>query len=150
MLRTVESDQADTISKAADIGKFKDERTWTEWEVKSENYLFTIPRVNGVPLSYVVRDQASPDSTTYFQGNFIAETIACAPLSSAQSQVGTRKVHHLLKNYLVNETAEQWISSIKKRRNSRNKFDALRRHCSGESNVSRRVATEYCLQQKLH
>ena len=118
--------------------------------MKFGNYLYMIPGVNGMPLSYAVRAQAAPDHTADFQDTFIAETIACAPLSSAQSQVGTRKVHHLLKNYLVNETAEQWISSIKKSRNSRNKFDALRRHCSGESNVSRRVATEYCLQQKLH
>ena len=32
-LRKVGFDQADTISKAADPERFKDERTWTEWEV---------------------------------------------------------------------------------------------------------------------
>ena len=36
---------ANTISKASDPLKFKDERTWTEWEVKFENYLSTIPVV---------------------------------------------------------------------------------------------------------
>ena len=54
-LRKVGAYQADTIRKAADPGKFKDDSTWTEWEVKFENYLSTIPGVNSVPLSYVLR-----------------------------------------------------------------------------------------------
>ena len=53
-LRKVESDQADTIIKAADPGKFKDKCTWSKWEVKLESYLSTIHGVNGVPMSYVV------------------------------------------------------------------------------------------------
>ena len=93
MLRKVEADQGDTISKAADPGKFKDERTRTKWEVKFDSYLSTIPGVNGVPLSYVVRSQATHDRPTDFQGDFIAETITCAPLSGAHLQVDTRKEH---------------------------------------------------------
>ena len=80
-LRKVESDQAGTISRAADPGKFNDKRTWPEWEVKLENYLSTIPRVNGVPLSYVVQTQSATDRTTDFQSDFIADTTDCAPLS---------------------------------------------------------------------
>ena len=45
-----------TNSKAADPGKFKDERKWPEWEKAFINYLSVIPGVNGIPLSYVVRD----------------------------------------------------------------------------------------------
>ena len=97
-LRKVEANQANTISKTADSGKFKDECTWPKWEIKSENYLFTIPGVNGVPLSYVVQDQAAPELTTELQGEFIADTIACPPLSGAHFQVDTRKLHQLLKN----------------------------------------------------
>ena len=47
MLRNVEADQAYTIRKADDPGKFKDERTWPEWEVKFENDLSTIPSASG-------------------------------------------------------------------------------------------------------
>ena len=36
-LRKVESNQADTISKAANPGNFKDKRTWLKWDVKFEN-----------------------------------------------------------------------------------------------------------------
>ena len=31
-VRKFENDQSDTVSKAADPGKFKDERKWSEWE----------------------------------------------------------------------------------------------------------------------
>ena len=51
-VRRVEKEQSDTVSKAADPGKFKDERKWPEWEPSFVNYLSTIPGVNGVPLSY--------------------------------------------------------------------------------------------------
>ena len=121
-----------------------------EWGVKFENYLSTIPGVNGMPLSYAVRDQVAPDRTTDFQGNFIAETIACAPLIGVHLQSYTRKVHQLPKNYLVDETAEQWISSIKKRANGRDNFDALRRYYISEGNVSRRFAMSDLLQETLH
>ena len=53
-LRKVEDDQVDMISKAADPGKFKDERKWPDWEPAFVNYLSTIPGSNHVPLSYVV------------------------------------------------------------------------------------------------
>ena len=48
------------------------------------------------------------------------------------------------------ETAEQWISSIKKRANGFDDFDALRHHYSGEGNVSRRVTTSDRLRKTLH
>ena len=134
-LRKVESDQADTIIKAADSGKFKEEHTWPEREVKFENDLSTIAEVNDMPLSYVLRAQSAPDRTTDFQGDFIEETIASVPLSGAHLQEDTRKIHHLLKNYFVAETTEQWISSIEKRANGRDNFDALHRHYSSEGNV---------------
>ena len=50
-LMQFEADQADTISKAEDPGKFKDERIWPEWGIKLENYLSTVPGVNSAPLS---------------------------------------------------------------------------------------------------
>ena len=94
-----------------------------------------------MPLSYVVQSQADPDRTTYFQGNFIAETITYALLRIAHFQADTNKVHQTLKSYLVDETDEQWISSTKKRANGWDEFDTLRRHYSGEGNVSRHVTT---------
>ena len=93
--------------------------------------------------------QAAPDRTTDFQGNFISDNIACVPLSGAHFQADTRKVHKILKIYLLAETAEQWITSIEKRTNGQDNFDALRLHYSGEGIVSRRVAVVDCLQGTL-
>ena len=59
-LRKVEDDQVDTISKAADPGKFKDERKWPDWEPAFINYLSMIPGSYHVPLSYVVREEEEP------------------------------------------------------------------------------------------
>ena len=74
-------------------------------------------------LSYVVRSQTDPDRTTDFQDDFISQTTAIAPLSGANFQADTREVHKLMKNYLVSETAEQWIISIDNRMNGRDNFD---------------------------
>ena len=148
--RNVEADQSNTISKSADLVKFNFERTWTKWELKLEKFLSITPRVNNLPLSYVVWFQTDPDRTTDLQGNLIAETIACAPLSGAHFQSDERKVHQLLKKYPVVETAEQWISSIEKHANSQDDFDALCRHYSGEVNVSRHVTIADRLREKLH
>jgi hypothetical protein len=59
----VEKDQADTVSKAADPGKFKDKKKWPEWEPAFVNYLSTIPGDSEVPLSYVVCEKDNPVST---------------------------------------------------------------------------------------
>ena len=53
-------DLAATNTKAADPGKFKDERKWPEWEKAFINYLSVVPGVSGIPLSYVVREQEVP------------------------------------------------------------------------------------------
>ena len=108
----VEANQADTIIRPAYPVKFNYKRTWPKWELKFENYLSIILGVNGFLMSYVVRAQTAPDHSTDFQGDFISENIACTPLSGAQFQADTRKVHKILNNYLVAETYEQCVSSI--------------------------------------
>ena len=55
-----------TNSKAADPGKFKDERKWPEWEKAFINYLSVIPGVNGIPLSYVVQELENPTPGTEY------------------------------------------------------------------------------------
>ena len=42
-LQKTDAEQVDTISKAADPGKFKDEKKWPDWEPAFMNYLSTIP-----------------------------------------------------------------------------------------------------------
>ena len=82
-LRKTDAEQVDTISKAVDPGKFKDKKKWPDWEPAFVNYLSMIPSVRGVPLSYVIRENAAPDHETDFGNDFIACSIACVPLDNA-------------------------------------------------------------------
>ena len=88
-VRKIELDQSDTVSKAADPGKFKDERKCPEWEPSFVNYLPTLDGVSGVPLSYVVRLKDVPDPRTNYQ-SFNERAIACAPLSGPSYQDDSR------------------------------------------------------------
>ena len=150
LLRKNDSDQVDTISKAADPGKFKDEKKWPDWEPAFVNYLSTIPGVKGVPLSYVVRANEDPDHEMDFEGDFVARSIACAPLNNATFRANARKVHQLLMSFLVAESAEQWIKTLASRVNGRLDMEALRNHYGGEGNASRRIATAEKLRETLH
>ena len=96
----VDMDQVNTISKAADPGKLKDERKWPEWYPAFLNYLSTIPSVYIVPLSYDVCENEAPDHVLHFAGDFTEEIIACAPMDGPKFRADTRKVHQLLKNFL--------------------------------------------------
>jgi hypothetical protein len=137
-VRKIEKDQSDTVSKAADPGKFKD-RKWPEWEPAFANYLSTIPGVNGIPLSYVIRETEVIDRTIEYP-SFNEKAIACAPLAGPNFQADARKVHQLLKSFLQTETAEQWIKPIARRQSGREDMIALRNHYSGEGNTSQRIA----------
>ena len=75
-LRKTDAEQVDTISKATDPGKFKDEKKWPDWEPAFVNYLSTIPGSRGVPLSYVVREIEAPDHETDFGNDFTGRSIA--------------------------------------------------------------------------
>jgi hypothetical protein len=65
--------------KAADPGKFKDERKWPEWQKAFVNYLSIIPGVFRVPLAYVVREDEEPNPEAEYL-NFTEKVIASAPL----------------------------------------------------------------------
>ena len=85
LLRKNDSDQVDMILKAADPGKFKDEKKWPNWDPAFINYLSTISGAKGIPLSYVVHTNEDPDHETNYEGDFVACSIACAPLMMSQS-----------------------------------------------------------------
>ena len=113
-LRKTDTDQVDTISKAADPGKFKDEKKWPDWEPAFVNYLSTIPGVEGVPLSYVVRANDVPGHQTDFGDDFISRSVACGPLQGAAFRADARKVHQLLMNFLVAESADTFLDRMQK------------------------------------
>ena len=75
--------------------------------------------------------------------------IACAPLHGAHFRADAQCVDQLLKNYLVAETAEQWIKRLEVHGDGRRDTMALREHYSGEGNASRRIATAERMRESL-
>ena len=121
-----------------------------DWEPAFVNYLSTIPGVKGIPLSYVVRANEDPDHETNFEGDIVARSIACAPLNNATFRADARKVHQLLMNFLVAESAEQWIKNLAPRVNGRLDMEALHNHYGGKGNASQCIAMAEKLRETLH
>ena len=106
--------------------------------------------MKGIPLSYVVCTNEDPDHETNFKGDFVARSIACAPLNDATFRADARKAHQLLMNFLVAESAEQWIKNLALWVNGRLDMEALHNHYGGKGNASRRIATAEKLHETLH
>jgi len=54
-------EKSDVRAKEASPGPLVNENKWSDWEPKFLNYLSTIIGMNGVPLSYITRDNDAPD-----------------------------------------------------------------------------------------
>ena len=136
-------------TKAAEPGKFKDERKWPEWEKAFTNYLSVVPGVTGIPLSYVIRDQEVPTPGAEYQ-TLTERMIKRAPLEGPYFTADTRRVHTLLLGFLQGKTTESWIRSIARHQNGRMDMIALRRHYAGEGNATRRIGDAKRIQSTLH
>ena len=68
--------------------------------------------------------------------------IACAHLHGAHFRADTRRIHQLLKNYLVAETAEEWIKGLEVHGDGQRDMTALREHYSREGNASCCITAE--------
>ena len=100
-----------TNSKAADPGKFKDERKWPEWEKAFINYLSVIPGVNGIPLSYVVRELENPTPGTEY-ATFNKRMINQALLN------GVLVAEYAIANQIDEEPAfAWWVGNFIRKRN---------------------------------
>ena len=98
----------------------------------------------------MVRENDNPAHDRDFGEDFQAEMIACAPLHGAHFRADARRIHQLLKNYLVAETAEQWIKGLEVHGDGQRDMMALREHYSGEGNTSRHIATAERMRESLH
>jgi hypothetical protein len=61
IIRQDHADNKEIASKAADPGTLTFKVDFQSWTRGFRNYLNTIPGVTGIPLDYVIRDQAEPD-----------------------------------------------------------------------------------------
>ena len=141
--------QSDVKSKAASPGPLVSESTWTEWEPKFNNYLSVIMGINGVPLSYVIRENDNPDRVGP-HADFVDETIACTPLAGEPYEADRSTVQQYLVSFTTGEMSEEWIKPLLKKKNGRLSMIALRNHFAGEGNATRRIAVAETLEVSLH
>ena len=138
------SESASIASKAADPGPLKIEKMWKEWEEKFLNYLRCLLRANGVPLVYVIRENDAPDHTTNYP-DFVAKTIACAPLNGESFDADKLSVFNLIVSFTTDHPSGDWIKSTLNQLNGRVSMKALRSHFAGAGNATRNI-----LKDSLH
>ena len=102
------SDTSNQKSKEATPGPLISELKWTEWEPKFENFLSTILGFNGVPLSYILRENELPDKVGP-HADFVDETIACTLLSGVSFEADRSTVHQYIVSFTSGQTSEDWI-----------------------------------------
>lgn len=148
IIREQSRDSLAARSKDASPGKLKDEGKWEQWEGSLTVMLGILQGVNGVPLSYVIRETEHEDGDVY--DNFIDECISRARLDGPQFAADARLVHELLQSLTIGENAEHWLKEIKKKHDGRQDMTALRSHYRGAGNQSRRINAAKKLHETLH
>jgi hypothetical protein len=151
VIRKHNAEESDGLSKASDPGKLKRQKDWIAWSRGLRNYLSTMYGQDGVPLSYVIREDDAPDYAIESQPDFDFEqlTIDCAPLTGIVYKTDARKVHQLIHGFVQGETSETWIKPREKRQNGRLDFQALQAHYGGEGNKSVRIKEAEVLRTTL-
>ena len=135
-IRKNNADDSHELSKAADPGKLKKQNQWMSWSRGLANYLATIHGHNGVPLSYVIRNNEAPDYSLELEPDFDFEQLAIAssPLTGLIFKNDARKVHQIIHGFVQGELAENWIKPKERRQDGRIDYMALKAHYGGEGN----------------
>ena len=156
-LRTAESranirktlKDANNIPSDASPGLLVKESLWKDWEEKFENYLRLHLGASGVPLSYVIRENDNPDTTTVFT-DFIRKTIACAPLNGEHYDADKLTVFNFIVSFTTGQPSGDWVKETAKFSNGRRSMKALRAHFLGEGNKTRSLTSAESLRSTLH
>jgi hypothetical protein len=154
-LRTAESRdkirntlRKNNIPSDASPGPLEKESKWKEWEEKFLNYLRLHLGSSGIPLSYVVRDNDDPDTTTE-QPEFINKTVACAPLNGEHFDADKLTVFNFIVSFTTGQPSGDWVKDTVRFSNGRRSMKALRDHFLGEGNATRSLASAEGLRSSL-
>jgi hypothetical protein len=123
-------DKSKTISETAKPEQFTDKIKWTDWVPTFRNFLRTIPGRNGVPLSYIIRDENDDIRNDYT--NFLEEYIDKANLHGAAFITDAAEVHTYVTKFITNnDVAESKLSAIADQNDGRQDFLTLKDHYEG-------------------
>ena len=108
--------------------------------------LSTILGGNGVPLSYVARE--NPEPMPEGHGTFVQKCIACASLTGPHFEADARRVHQLATSFTQVKILEQWIK-VNSKKNCID-LEALYAHYQVSGNTNWRIAETSHLNETLH
>ena len=112
------------------------------------NYFSTIPGASGVPLIYVIHEQA--DATPTGNNNFFEKCIVCAPMTGPIFKANARRVYQVIGSNVQGKASEQWIDPHKRKQNGKVDMVTLRAHYSSEVNASRRIGEAERIRDSIH
>ena len=142
-------DQNKTAAEAASPGPLKSEREFKNWEEKFINYASAHLGANGIPLSYVIRENEDPPENEEYT-DFVSMTISCAPLKGEFYEADRLSVYNMLVSFTTGHPSGDWLKSTSKYSDGRKSMKALRDHFTGEGNVTRNMAEADRLKENLH
>lgn len=124
-------EKSKTITEAAKPIKFKESMKWEDWNPTFLNFLKAIPGRNGVPLSYVCRENQQPlphNPNIDYLENYINQ----APLHGDAYIIDAAEVHTYLINFMSNNpTAEVKMLPHAAENDGRLDYRALTEHYEG-------------------
>ena len=125
-------EKSKTLSEAAKPEKLTEQTKWIDWLPTFKNYLRAIPGVNGIPLSYVIRDHEAPhiadDPTMDFLDNYIHR----CNLDGQYYDTDNLEVHTYIMHFISgNSVAEAKITAHGQVNDGRADFIALKDHFEG-------------------
>jgi len=122
--------KAKTITENAKPARFKAMIKWEDWKPVFLNFLRSIPGRDGVPLSYICRD--NPIAAINPAAELLDMYVDSAPLSGEAFNVDAAEVHTYIVSFIAgNETAEAKIMPHANENNGRLDFTALYDHYEG-------------------
>ena len=103
---------------------------WEDWKSIFVNFLRSIPGRDGIPLSYIIIDNDTPDPTP--RPNFLDDYVSMTPLAGLLFIVDASQVHTYIVSFTAgNSTTEAKLSPRVTENNGQMDFRALSNHYEG-------------------
>ena len=111
-------------------GKFGKDLRWRDWADSFISYLKFCPGTDGIPLSYIIRDDTVPPPGG---ASFLKKWVATAPHYGDSFEVDAESVHSsLIQAITGNDAAEGAIQGVKYLNNGRLLWQSLVTHFEGQ------------------
>ena len=144
-------DKSKTITDTAKPRHFTNDSKWDEWKPTLLNFLRSIPGRNGVPLSYICREEDAPAVTYDHNIDFIDNYVLMAPITGDAFTIDAAEVHTYITRFMAGNTvAETKMLPHVNEANGRKDFIALKEHFEGIGINSINILKADEILEKLH